>query len=175
MSNEFSQTVNLKEKVKKQKQSSALENIYKENNETQLKFEKPQIRSGKRPRIFAFLLIIILLIFAAYWIFFRENKTPTLKLSGWYAIKLVNGETYYGQIQDIAADPVIVKNVYYDYDQAKGVKKDESESGNLRLVKRGNETHGPAGTMDLVRSQVLFMEQLKPESKVLKAILDYEK
>src|SRR3989339_459838 len=79
--------------------------------------------------------------------------------------------------RNTGADPVVVEKVYYDYDQLNGkdVSGGEGETGNLRLVKRGKETHGPEGTMNIVRSQVLFMEPLKEESKVLKAILNYEK
>jgi hypothetical protein len=95
----------------------------------------------------------------------------------WYAIKLVNNEIYYGQIGDIKSDPVVVSNVYYDYDQANGkaTSSGDETTGSLRLVKRGKETHGPSGTMDIVRSQIIFMEPLKDDSKVLGAILDYEK
>jgi len=96
--------------------------------------------------------------------------------SGWYAVELINGETYYGQIENLSGDPIVIKNVYYNYDQLNAENGEEkSEGANLRLVKRGKETHGPDGTMSLVRTQVVFMEPLREDSKVLKAILDYEK
>ena len=69
---------------------------------------------------------------------------------------------------------MIIENVYYNYDQQKGTKTIE-ETGSLRLVKRGQETHGPEGIMNIVRLQVLYMEPLKKDSKVLEAILNYEK
>lgn len=96
----------------------------------------------------------------------------------WYAVKLVSGEVYYGQVSDLSADPVVVDKVYYDYDQSKSIEekdnKEKSEASNLRLVKRGKETHGPEGSMNIIRSQIKYIEALKPESKVLKAIIDYE-
>ena len=96
----------------------------------------------------------------------------------WYSLKLINGEFYYGQIKDTGADPVVLENVYYNYDQINSEQDangEKSESGNLRLVKRGKETHGPDGSMSIVRMQVVYMEALSEDSKVLKAILDYEK
>ena len=97
----------------------------------------------------------------------------------WYAVKLVNNEIYYGQIGDTKADPVTVKNVYYNYNQAIGDNAENDsapdESGNLRLVKRGEEIHGPTGEMSIVRSQILFIEQMKEDSNVLNAILNYER
>jgi hypothetical protein len=87
----------------------------------------------------------------------------------------VNDQTYYGQVEDKASDPVVVKNVYYNYDQLNKEAEPADASGNLRLVKRGKEAHGPDGSMEIIRGQVIFIEPLKEDSKVLKAILDYEK
>jgi len=52
--------------------------------------------------------------------------------------------------------------------------KETGAAGNLRLVKKGKETYGPSGVMEVVRSNVVYMDILKEDSKVLKAILDYE-
>ena len=121
-----------------------------------------------------FLLAFLMVAGFLYWLFFYNPD----KYSGetkWYSIKLVNGEVYYGQVDNISADPVVVTNVYYNYEQLEGTDKDIDETGNLRLVKRGKETHGPDGTMNIVREQILYLEPLADDSKVLKAIMDYEK
>ena len=111
-----------------------------------------------------------------YWLFFNgeEVNQPSDNLN-WYAVKLINKEVYYGQVYDVSADPVIIKNVYYNYEQINNKGGDASETDNIRLVKRGKETHGPSGIMDIIRSQIIYMEELKDDSKVLKAILEYEK
>ena len=44
----------------------------------------------------------------------------------------------------------------------------------LRLVKRGKEAQGGDGSMAVVRAHVVSLEPLADDSKVLKAILDYE-
>ncbi|MCD4761418.1 hypothetical protein K8R32_00475 [bacterium] len=124
-------------------------------------------------------LIAILIGVVIYFTVFAgsENKNQTandFQEATWYSVKLINGETYYGQIADISADPVVIKNVYYNYEQLNN-ETDKAETGNLKLVKRGNETHGPDGSMNIVRAQVVLMEPLKEESKVLTAILKYEK
>jgi len=111
--------------------------------------------------LFLVLAVVLVIIFAGFWVFWdREGDV------GWYAVKLVNEEIYYGRISDLAADPVVMSDVYYNYSQ--------DETGNIRLIKRGNETHGPAGTMNIPRSQVVYMESLSDDSKVLKAILENE-
>jgi len=166
--------------------ATPLEKIYQDEDEVNSgadlkKISQPKAGKSREGLIKLVVFILaILVVGATVYFLFLKNKSwfnDSDKSQAWYAVKLVNGEIFYGQISDTKADPVVMANAYYNYDQAKG--KDASttvpETGNIRLVKRGQETHGPAGTMDIVRAQVLFMEPLKADSKVLKAILDYEK
>lgn len=121
-------------------------------------------------------VLIIVILFLVYYSFFRttgdQNQETINMEEKWYSVELVNGEVFYGLISDVKADPLVVKNVYYNYDQEKD--GEEVGSGNLRLVKRGKETHGPDGSINIIRTQVKFFEELKPESKVLQAILANE-
>ncbi|MFH1822487.1 MAG: hypothetical protein ABH830_02185, partial [Patescibacteria group bacterium] len=182
----FHKTVNLRQPVKKPMASRVEEIDQVYNNEGEMnkadfnRINKPKLRRVNEP-IFKRIIILLAIIMAGaiiYWLFFhgggekvKENTTL------WYSIKLVNGEIYYGQIIDIKADPVVVNNVYYNYDQLNAepnAATDKAGTSNIRLVKRGKETHGPDGTMDIVRAQILYMEPLREDSKVLRAILDYE-
>lgn len=191
MSNNFQETVNLKEKAKRNSQTRSLErphqidHLYNKEktsadptqtkNELQ-KIHKPvaiKINEGIFKKVIL-LLAVILISGTIYFLFLNKGEKKESINSGWYAVKLVNGDVFYGQIQDTASDPVVIENVYYNYDQAKDDKNGANEGGNLRLVKRGQETHGPEGIMNIVRSQILYMEPLKNDSKVLGAILDYE-
>lgn len=134
--------------------------------------------------IWIFLLAVIVVASLSFFLNRKKDdnipkETEQAVVEQWYSVKLVNGEIYYGEIGDTKADPVVIKNVYYDYDLLN--KKEETTegekpaAGGLRLVKRGKESYGPDGTMSIVRGQVLFFEPLKEESKVLKAILENEK
>ncbi len=144
------------------------------------KIERPEINEDKsiilKQLIVLFFLVIF--IFGVYKVFFKSTNSPSAQeqqTEKWYMVKLNDGEIFYGQISDTAADPVIIRNVYYDYDQLKGEdSKKEKTGGNLRLVKRGKETYGPDGTIHIVRGQILYMEPLREDSKVLRAILEYE-
>jgi len=181
MPNDFQQTVNLKEKPKPRSEKSRAEGIDKIFNGSAGEFGKisrPKVKKVNESlaRRLATIVALIAVLVAVYFLFFRKSggEENIVKTSNWYAVKLVDGEIFYGQIKDTAADPVIIENVYYNYDQQKGSKTVE-ETGSLRLVKRGQETHGPEGIMNIVRAQVLYMEPLKRDSKVLEAILNYEK
>ncbi|MFH0955808.1 MAG: hypothetical protein V1801_01160 [Candidatus Falkowbacteria bacterium] len=190
---DFQQTIDLRGKMERSKKAvppgkpiTPLEKIYHDEDaakpKTDLKkISQPKIKEPREGlvKLIVFILAFLIIGFTAYSLFFKDNGwfNKPAEAPVWYAVKLVNGEIFYGQIFDTKADPVVMANVYYNYDQAK--EKDGSktvdETGNLRLVKRGQETHGPDGTMDIVRSQILLMEPLKSDSKVLQAILNYEK
>lgn len=126
-----------------------------------------------------FIAAAVLLLGALTWWLFPNHKnvrqtTNTASVAAkWYAVKLTNNEVYYGQTADIKSDPVVLSKVYYNYDQANG-KQPNADKATLRLVKKGKESYGPSGTMDIVRSQVLFFDELREDSKVLKAISEYE-
>ena len=122
------------------------------------------------------ILMVLLVVTISYFIFFFPNSSkPHVNMEPkWYMVKLMNNEIYYGLIGDTTADPIVIKSVYYNYDQLNSDKEAQADTGNLRLVKRGKEMHGPDGTLSVVRAQVVFMEPLKEDSKVLKAILNYE-
>ena len=129
-----------------------------------------------------FVLFVIIIAFGFYLFNSKNKEIEAVKSesnkNSWYSVKLINNEFYYGQIKDTSADPIVLENVYYNYDQINSEQDgngEKPESGNLRLVKRGKETHGPDGSMSIVRTQVVYMEALREDSKVLKAILDYEK
>lgn len=216
MSQDFQQTVDLKDKMKPQRHDAAkampaekkikkkrdeygqskkaekLDRIFDDESEEILqkkrdfqKFNLPVVRQVnesffKRATI---ALAVILVAVVLYGLFFLEKSEPIdgkvmgvgSGESAWYAVELVNKEVYYGQIIDIAADPIEMKNVYYNYDQLNKENSEINETGNLRLVKRGKETHGPSGTMYIYQEQINKIDGLSEESKVLKAILDYEK
>lgn len=193
MSDNFQQTVDLREQMEKRKKAAAaprsagapLEKIYLEDEKKDLgKISRPKVKEAPAGLIKVVIFILAALVIGAtvYFLFFRsKGEAGPPRAADWYAVKLTDGEIFYGQIADVKADPVVMNNVYYNYDQTKqtGAGKDLSrtaeETGNIRLVKRGKETHGPDGSMDIVRAQVLFMEPLKADSKVLQAILEYEK
>lgn len=187
----FNQTVDLREKMERRKPAASkktvgpIEKIYEaDGGRADLKtISQPGIFKPNQGLIKTIVLILAVIIIGAaiYGLYFK-GRADKNEAKNWYAVKLVNNEIYYGQVADVKADPVVMSKVYYNYDQARltdGQAKDDkieaAETANLRLVKRGQETHGPDGTIDIVRAQVLFMEPLKSDSKVLKAILDYEK
>jgi hypothetical protein len=200
MPSDFQKTVNLKDKAEKDRQrmlnnetekpkskAEGIDEVYKPtinvnvNNENDLRqINKPLLKSDNSSLIrkIVFGLAVILILVTVYSLFAHRGnnqpKTSNNQTSNWYAIKLDNGDMYYGQIDNTSADPVVMKNVYYDYDQVNKTANGTNPTGNLRLVKKGKETYGPSGTMEIYHVKIVALDVLDNSSKVLKAILDYE-
>ena len=138
-------------------------------------------------KILIITMVVLLAAGSYYWFIYRPRAAASKEQPAkWYMVKLTDGEAFYGQIKNTAGDPVVIDNVYYDYDQLSSSAKATEDkqqnptqpanpTGQIRLVKRGKETHGPSGSLDVVRAQVLYMEPLADDSKVLRAIVEYEK
>jgi len=171
------------------KRSKEIDKVY--NGEAEKEFTQKELHKITKPaatnmkellyRRLSFAFGAIILFIVVYFLFFAGNKTDEIvndaKESIWYAVILTNGDIYYGQVDDRTTDPIVVKNVYYDYDQInKNVTEEEKNSGNLKLVKQGSagETYDPDNNLELVRTHVQEFKKLKDDSKVLKAILENE-
>lgn len=89
--------------------------------------------------------------------------------STYQAIFLSNGQVYFGSISKISEDYVVLKNIYYlqANDSLQGTN---AQSQPFSLVKLGKELHGPTDTMYINKSQILFYEDLRDDSSVVKTI-----
>jgi len=93
--------------------------------------------------------------------------------SGLYAVFLSNGQVYFGSIANETDKVVLLKGIYY-IQMASGAKAAMADQSDVSLLKLGNEMHAPQDWMEINRDQVLFIEQLKPDGKVAKAIETYK-
>jgi hypothetical protein len=113
-------------------------------------------------------------------------STGALKIDqGKYqAVFLTNGQVYFGKIN--SSNNTYLELVDIFYLQVKPVLQ-QGEEGNentnknpqeqkteLSLVKLGNELHGPLDRMMINKDQVVFVEDLKDDSKVTDAIKRYQ-
>ena len=92
----------------------------------------------------------------------RYDKNDFIELTAYQAIFLTNDQIYFGHLKNISPDYLILSDVFY-------VKINEGGTG--QLVKLGaGEPHGPRDEMIINQDQVLFWENLKPDSQVIKTI-----
>lgn len=116
----------------------------------------------------------------------------TGKSSGYAAVFLANNQVYFGKLSGRDSAYPILTEVYYLRVQRSLVPPQEEDTkvsvedkkakapavpetkNELTLIKLGNELHGPVDEIQLNREQILYIENLKDDSKVVKAINDYK-
>ena len=83
-----------------------------------------------------------------------------------YAVFLLDGQAYFGHLEDVPwSDSVELTDVYY-FDDARKTTTDLS----VGLLKRGTELHAPADGMRIRRDKVLAIERVGLDSPVARAI-----
>ena len=101
----------------------------------------------------------------------NEESIPVVE-GTYYAIFLDNSQVYFGQLEDRDGDFYRLEDVFYL--DSRPNPQDVQAAASTSIVKLGNEAHGPKDYMDINRDHVLFIEEMKPDSKVVQAIAQYK-
>jgi hypothetical protein len=122
------------------------------------------------------LIVVVAIAIGAFLVY--ESKQPTAPDSSKYqAVFMTNGQVYFGKLTKLSSKYTELSKVYYLQVQqpvqpSTGAKT--SSNSQVSLTKLGNELHGPTDRMHISNDQVLFWEDLKDNSTVMKAIKNYE-
>jgi len=106
------------------------------------------------------------------------TKTESIKKDDVYkAVFLLNNQVYFGKIESETNNKLTLNNVYYlQVNQQTETTKGKTESQpQTSLVKLGEEMHGPENRLEIMNQNILFIETLRKDSKILEAIGNYEK
>jgi hypothetical protein len=143
---------------------------------------------NKTSRLIGLIVAIVVVLGGGYFLLNRSGVIPgsIVKDSGsnvsdYSAVFLTNGQVYFGKMTGGASDEVDITDIFYlQVNQQQGLQPTNNTANSstatpdISLVKLGNELHGPNDKMRINRTQVLFTESLKSDSKVVKAITDYK-
>ena len=92
----------------------------------------------------------------------RYDKKSFIDQDAYQAVFLMNDQIYFGHLKNISSDYLLLSDVYY-------VRINEGGAG--QLVKLGiGEPHGPKDEMIINQDQVLFWENMRFDSQVVKTI-----
>lgn len=134
---------------------------------------KSKFKLTKTGKIFlvAVLLLVVLIILGFIFIPKKSNNK-----SEWQAVFLSNSEVYFGKVVSESAKDIILKDIYYlqepqSLQQGSDISK---QTGGFALIKLGNEIHGPYDEMRINNEHILYIEDLKDDSKVVRAIMEHE-
>lgn len=121
-----------------------------------------------------------------------EKAEP--KKSKYQAVFLTNGQVYFGRLSGYPGSHPTIKDVYYlraqrslqppsesveEEIEVEGKKKKTTASptptrSELTLIKLGNELHGPMDEIKLNSAHILFVEDLKEDSRIVMAIEEFQ-
>lgn len=122
---------------------------------------------GSKTSLIIFLILAILLFMAggAVW-FARRGDGP------WRAVFLTNNQVYFGHFLWMPfTSTVTIKDIYYlQVSQPLQQGDVESKPPAIKIVKFGNEVHGPTDKMVILKDQILFWENLRDDSAVVQKI-----
>jgi hypothetical protein len=122
----------------------------------------------------ALIAVLALLIWGGCSLFLKNGDE--YKPNGTQAVFLTNGQVYFGTIQSKTDKEVILTGIYYlQSDRGVNTGANLETQQDIKLIKLGNELHGPEDYMELNRDHILFIENLKQDSKVVKAIQNFAK
>lgn len=132
------------------------------------------------------ILLLIILVGAGVLlypkIFKQENNAIT-----WQAVFISSGQVYFGHVQDRNTQFVTLTDVYYlqikenssattqlntnaENTNMENINAGNVNSQNISLVQLGDELHGPQDKMIINRDHILFIEDLKADSSIIKTI-----
>ena len=113
------------------------------------------------------LAVVLVLAGLAWWL----GWLPWSNSANYQAVFLSNNQVYFGKLSNQNGKYPILTDIYYL--RVTQPLQPSQPNPNVNLVKLGDELHGPADRMEINRDQILFVEDLKPDSQVVRAINDY--
>lgn len=113
----------------------------------------------------------VVAMFAAWLLFgvFNLNiggEFPSVDKDKWQAVFLENGQVYFGHLREYDQNFVRLSEVYYLKESANLQDGDT----NLNLIRLGGEVHGPEDEMFIAKDSIVYWENLKETSRVVKSI-----
>lgn len=90
----------------------------------------------------------------------------------WSGVFLTNGQAYFGHLYSAPGDYVILRDVHYVLATQLQSQDPAQQAGTqLSLQRLGSEIHGPLSEMRIAKTQILFIERLRPDSPLIQAIV----
>ncbi len=126
----------------------------------------------------ALLFIVALLVAAVVWFIYSSSPASQAKYvdsSKLQAVFLNTGQVYFGNIQALNKDYLVLSNVYYlQSSNSSSTGTNSSSNQNVSLVKLGCELHRPYDRMIVNTAEVTFWENLQTDGKVAEAVSTFQ-
>ena len=145
-----------------------------------------KLTKDRKSKPFILLIVALILIVAVGLVVYvtqsnSKDTTTAIDTSKYQAVFFTNGQVYFGKLQPFNDESMKLTDIYYlqtktttDTDSANPQKTSVNQS-DVQIIKLGNEIHGPEDEMIISKYQMLFYENLKPDSKVAESIATFKK
>lgn len=136
---------------------------------------RPGLPSDKNHKPWIWLVFVVLLaaLVVGVWYYLygtSDGETEVVAISSgdYQAVFLDNGQVYFGKLEQVRGEFYLLTDVFY---LQSGTVVEQTSS--LALTKLGSEAHGPEDQMQINKEHILFIEDMKNDSKVVQAIQQY--
>jgi hypothetical protein len=144
--------------------------------------------SNKALKWLVIVLVVALVFGILAYLFGDKIKNKASVTSDYQAVFLTNGQVYFGSLE-LGHGWVVLRDIYYlqvtqDLQPASGNEggsttpnqsnNQTNQNQQIQLVKLGSELHGPEDEMFIDKDKILFWENMKDESQVLKKIQEHK-
>ena len=128
-------------------------------------------------------LIAVAVVAAFGWFLLgsRGDVADAIDRSKYQAVFFTNGQVYFGKLHKLNHESMRITEVYYlrsqETDGADGddVQQASTAQNGVELIKLGDEIHKPMDEMVVLKSQILFYENIKDEGSVAQTIEKYKR
>lgn len=121
------------------------------------------------------IIALIYLLYATKGFGIWKNAGTGIEKSKYQAVFMANGQVYFGKLNMTGDKMATLDDIYYlQVQQVQPKAETQSQQSKLTLIKLGNEIHAPEDKMYINTDQILFLENLKDEGKVVQAIKKYQ-
>ncbi len=142
------------------------------------------MREGERPvkrvsnfftvRVPRAVLVAVVVVLVGATAYAWEEGVPPFGPGAdtWHGVFLSNGQAYFGHFHSPPGEYATLREVYYVLaTQLQTQDPQQAAQGpQLTLQRLGSEIHGPKQEMRIPKTAILFVEELRPDSKLLDAI-----
>lgn len=144
--------------------------------------ERHPKKKQSKQKLIVFIGVVVLLamgVFGSYLLLRNSSATSHIESNKYQAVFFTNGQVYFGKLSPLSGGYMKLEDIYYLQTKSTTAsdnpqKTADDSSNDVELIKLGNEIHGPEDEMILSKEQVLFFENLKPDSRVSQSIKTYQ-
>lgn len=131
---------------------------------------------NERGPLMAIAVFVVTVLFGYGWYAATEGVAPFGPSDAYTGVFLTNGQAYFGHYYEAPGEYVQLRDVHYllsntTQDARQAGQSAAGQTPQISLNRLGGEIHGPKPDMKISKAQILFIEELRPDSGLVAAIV----